>query len=434
MKVEPKTLPGFMELLPKDQILFNQYIDIIKDVYEKYGFLPIDTPNIELSEILLAKAGGETEKQIYRFKKGDNDLALRFDLTVPTAKFVAMYYNDIKFPFKRYQIGRVYRGEKPQQGRFREFYQTDIDIIGDGELSIINDAEIQSIMYVLFKKMNIGKFTIHMNNRKVLNGYMSYLELPDKSVEILRIIDKINKIGVQEVENEIIELGVDKDKANSIIKFITINGNNSNVIEQLKKLEIDNEMFVEGVNELETVAKYMNAFNVDEDYYCIDLKISRGLDYYTGTVFEAYLDDYKDFPSLFGGGRYENLAQNYTNRKLPGVGVGMGITRLFYALQKFGIIKAEKKSIAKVVVMCMNDEYEKCIYISNKLIEKNIPTQIYYEDKKVKAKFKYVDNLEIPYVILIGEDEIKNNVYTLRDMKTGEQISLNEDALINKLV
>ncbi|MDD4067069.1 MAG: HisS family protein, partial [Clostridia bacterium] len=237
MKVEPKTLPGFMELLPKDQILFNQYIDIIKDVYEKYGFLPIDTPNIELSEILLAKAGGETEKQIYRFKKGDNDLALRFDLTVPTAKFVAMYYNDIKFPFKRYQIGRVYRGEKPQQGRFREFYQTDIDIIGDGELSIINDAEIQSIMYVLFKKMNIGKFTIHMNNRKVLNGYMSYLELPDKSVEILRIIDKINKIGVQEVENEIIELGIDKDKANSILKFITINGNNSNVIEQLKKLE-----------------------------------------------------------------------------------------------------------------------------------------------------------------------------------------------------
>jgi len=434
MKVEPKTLPGFMELLPKDQILFNQYIDIIKDVYEKYGFLPIDTPNIELSEILLAKAGGETEKQIYRFKKGDNDLALRFDLTVPTAKFVAMYYNDIKFPFKRYQIGRVYRGEKPQQGRFREFYQTDIDIIGDGELSIINDAEIQSIMYVLFKKMNIGKFTIHMNNRKVLNGYMSYLELSDRSVEILRIIDKINKIGVQEVENEIIELGIDKDKANSILKFITINGNNSNVIEQLKKLEIDNEMFVEGVNELETVAKYMNAFNVDEDYYCIDLKISRGLDYYTGTVFEAYLDDYKDFPSLFGGGRYENLAQNYTNRKLPGVGVGMGITRLFYALQKFGIIKAEKKSIAKVVVMCMNDEYEKCIYISNKLIEKNIPTQIYYEDKKVKAKFKYVDNLEIPYVILIGEDEIKNNVYTLRDMKTGEQISLNEDALINKLV
>lgn len=434
MKVEPKTLPGFMELLPKDQILFNQYIDIIKEVYEKYGFLPIDTPNIELSEILLAKAGGETEKQIYRFKKGDNDLALRFDLTVPTAKFVAMYYNDIKFPFKRYQIGRVYRGEKPQQGRFREFYQTDIDIIGDGELSIINDAEIQSIMYVLFKKMNIGKFTIHMNNRKVLNGYMSYLELPDKSVEILRIIDKINKIGVQEVENEIIELGVDKDKANSIIKFITINGNNKNVIDQLKKLQIDNDIFIEGVNELETVAKYMNAFNVDENYYCIDLKISRGLDYYTGTVFEAYLDDYKDFPSLFGGGRYDNLAQNYTNRKLPGVGVGMGITRLFYALQKFGIIKAEKKSIAKVIVMCMNDEYEKCIYISNKLIEKNISTQIYYEDKKIKAKFKYVDNLEIPYVILIGEDEIKNNVYTLRDMKTGEQISLNEDALINKLV
>ena len=305
-KVQPKTLPGFMELLPNEQILFNKMKEIIKKSYEKYGFLPLDTPIIEDANVLLAKAGGETEKQIYKLKKGENDLALRFDLTVPLAKYVTEYYDKLSFPFKRYQIGKVYRGEKPQRGRYREFYQCDVDIIGDGELSIINDAEIPSIIYNTFKKLGFDDFTICINNRKILNGLFSSLELEDISPEILRIIDKIEKIGKEEVKRELL-ISIPEKKVDVIMQFLEIKGKNEEKIQALESMNIDNEIFKEGINEIKEVSKFIKIFGVPEENYKIDLTIARGLDYYTGTVYETFLNQYKNLGSICSGGRYDNL-------------------------------------------------------------------------------------------------------------------------------
>ena len=292
-KVQPKTLPGFMELLPNEQILFNKMKEIIQKSYEKYGFLPLDTPIIEDANVLLAKAGGETEKQIYRFEKGDTDLSLRFDLTVPLAKYVTEYYDKLSFPFKRYQIGKVYRGEKPQRGRYREFYQCDVDIIGDGELSIINDAEIPSIIYNTFKKLGFDDFTICINNRKILNGLFSSLELEDISPEILRIIDKIEKIGKEEVRRELL-ISIPEKKVDVIMQFLEIKGKNEEKIQALESMNIDNAIFKEGINEIKEVSKFIKIFGVPEENYKIDLTIARGLDYYTGTVYETFLNQYKN--------------------------------------------------------------------------------------------------------------------------------------------
>ena len=321
-KVQPRTLPGFMELLPNEQILFNKMKEIIQKSYEKYGFLPLDTPIIEDAKVLLAKAGGETEKQIYRFEKGDNDLALRFDLTVPLAKYVTQYYDKLSFPFKRYQIGKVYRGEKAQRGRYREFYQCDVDIIGDGKLSIINDAEIPSIIYNTFKKLGFDDFTICINNRKILNGLFLSLELENKSAEILRIIDKIDKIGADKVKAELLN-DTHPDKIDTIMKFITIEGNNCEKIKSLEDMNIDNEIFQEGLSELKEVIKYIKIFGVPEENYKIDLTIARGLDYYTGTVYETFLNKYRNLGSVCSGGRYDNLVGYYTNKKMPGVGISI---------------------------------------------------------------------------------------------------------------
>ncbi len=323
-KTEPRTLPGFMELLPQEQILFNHMKDTIRKSYEKFGFLPLDTPIIEDSKVLLAKAGGETEKQIYRFNKGDNDLSLRFDLTVPLAKYVAKNYGNLAFPFRRYQIGKVYRGEKQQKGRFREFYQCDIDIIGDGELSIINDAELPNVIYNTFKELGFQKFTICMNNRKLLNGLFESLALDGLSADILRIIDKIEKIGKEKVIKELQELNIDLEKINQIMYFIEIKGSTDEKLQALKDLKISSEKFEKGLQELENVVKYIRLFEVPEESFKIDLTIARGLDYYTGTVYETFLDDYKSLGSICSGGRYENLAEYYTDKRLPGVGISIG--------------------------------------------------------------------------------------------------------------
>ena len=312
-KTNPKIMSGFMELLPEDQILFNNIVDTIRETYESFGFLPLDTPILELSDVLLAKAGGDTEKQIYRFKKGDNDISLRFDLTVPLARYVSMRYNDLVFPFKRYQIGKVYRGERPQKGRYREFYQCDIDIIGEN-LSLRHDAEIPTIIYELFKKLNFGKFTIRINNRKILNGLFSSLELSDKSTDILRIIDKFDKIGIKEVEKELIELAISTEKVSKILDFISIKGSSSEVLNSLRTLGIEDEIFKQGVSELEFVCNNLSDFSFDEDYYRIDLTIARGLDYYTGTIFETVLDEYQSLGSVCSGGRYDNLTNYYFSR------------------------------------------------------------------------------------------------------------------------
>ena len=393
MKVEPRTLPGFMELLPNEQIKFNSMMDKIRKSYEEFGFLPVDTPIIEMADVLLAKAGGETEKQIYRFNKGENDLALRFDLTVPLAKYVCEYNNDITFPFKRYQIGKVYRGERPQKGRYREFYQCDIDIIGDGELSIINDAEMPSVIYTTIKKLGFNNFTIRINNRKILNGLYKELELKENSVEIMRIIDKLEKIGTDNVIKCLQDLNIAQDKIDKIISFIEIDGSTDEKLEKLKALNFKNELFLQGLDELSQVVKYVRLFGVPDTNFKVDLTIARGLDYYTGTVYETFLNDYREVGSVCSGGRYDNLAEFYTDKKMPGVGVSIGLTRLFYKLNELDIIKEKEKSISKVLVLSMTENTDRALEVGTKLREAGINTDVYLENKKTKAKFKYADKL-----------------------------------------
>ena len=423
--IEPRTLPGFMELLPNEQILFEQMKQKIEKTYQKFGFLPLDTPILELSEILLAKAGGETEKQIYSFKKGDTDIAMRFDLTVPLAKYVAKNYGNLSFPFRRYQIGKVYRGEKAQKGRFCEFYQCDIDIIGDGELSTINDAEIPSVIYNLIKELGFDDFTIRINNRKILNGLFEYINQKDNSVEILRIIDKIEKIGKDAVIEELEKIGVSKEATEKIISFIEIEGTTDEKLQKLQDLNIKNETFETGLKELTEVVHYIRMFGVPDTNFKVDLTIARGLDYYTGTVYETFLNNYRELGSICSGGRYENLAEYYTDKKLPGVGISIGLTRLFYKLNELGLIKAEKTSMSDVLVIPMVEDLSKPIMLANSLREKDINTEIYLNDKKLKAKLKYADKLQIPYVIIIGEDEINSGVVSVKNMATGEEKKAN---------
>ena len=428
-KVEPKTLPGFMELMPQDQILFDKMKNTIESVYSSYGFYPLDTPIIELSSVLLAKAGGETEKQIYRFNKGDNDLSLRFDLTVPLAKYVASRSNELIFPFKRYQIGKVYRGERPQKGRFREFYQCDIDVIGNETLSILYDAEIPSIIYDLFKKLNIGDFTIRINNRKILTGFFNSLELNSKVTDILRIIDKIEKIGEDEVKSELSLLNIDSDKVSKIIEFIRISGDAFIKIEKLKNLGITDEVYNEGVNELETVINNIKARGLDSNFYDVDLTIARGLDYYTGTVYETILKDYPSIGSVCSGGRYENLATYYTDKKLPGVGISIGLTRLFYQLKEAGVIKTTDSSVADITILPMTENYEYVYKFSNLLKRFGVRVDTAFLGK-FKQLMRYADKQKTPYVLIIGDDEISKGVAVLKDMFTGLQTEVTLENII----
>ena len=428
-KVEPKTLPGFMELMPQDQILFDKMKNTIESVYSSYGFYPLDTPIIELSNVLLAKAGGETEKQIYRFNKGDNDLSLRFDLTVPLTKYVANRSNELIFPFKRYQIGKVYRGERPQKGRFREFYQCDIDVIGNETLSILYDAEIPSIIYDLFKKLNIGDFTIRINNRKILTGFFNSLELNSKVTDILRIIDKIEKIGEDEVKSELSLLDIDSDKVSKIIDFIRISGDAFTKIERLKNLGITDEVYNEGVNELETVINNIKARGLDSNFYDVDLTIARGLDYYTGTVYETILKDYPSIGSVCSGGRYENLATYYTDKKLPGVGISIGLTRLFYQLKEAGVIKTTDSSVADITILPMTENYEYVYKFSNLLKRFGVRVDTAFLGK-FKQLMRYADKQKTPYVLIIGDDEISKGVAVLKDMFTGLQTEVTLENII----
>lgn len=432
--IEPKTLPGFMELLPEDQILFNKIKDIIRKNYESYGFLPLDTPVLESSEVLLAKAGGETEKQIYNFTKGDSNICMRFDLTVPLAKFVAANFDSLNFPFARYQIGKVYRGEKPQKGRFREFYQCDIDVIGKNSLSLYYDAEIPSIMYRIFKELNLGKFTIFVSNRKILLGLIENLGLKEISVDILRLIDKFAKIGE---ENFVLTLKLDykieDDIIDKLLKFIKIEGSADQQLEKLKNFKIENSDFIEGVEELEHVVKNMRAFGVEEDYFNINLSIARGLDYYTGTVYETFITGYENLGSVCSGGRFENLAGYYTKEKLPGVGMSIGLTRLFYQLKENNLLKQEKGAIAKVVILPMGDTINECISLSNKLRNNNINNVVYFEDTKFKNKILYATKANADYAVIIGEDEVKNSYFTLKDLNAFKQSQVTFEEMLNIL-
>ena len=427
-KTEPRTLPGFMELLPNDQILFEQMKQTIESTYQSFGFLPMDTPIIELSEVLLAKAGGETEKQIYRFNKGDNDLSLRFDLTVPLAKYIAKNFGQLSFPFRRYQIGKVYRGEKAQKGRYREFYQCDIDIIGDGELDITNDAELPVVIYTTFKKLGFDNFTVKINNRKILNGLYESIGQKENSVEIMRIIDKIEKIGEAAVKEEILKLGISDPDIEKIINFIKIDGTSDEKIEKLERLEINNQTYLKGVSEIKEVINDIRLFGIPEKNFSVDLTIARGLDYYTGTVYETFLNEYRELGSVCSGGRYDNLAENYTDRKLPGVGISIGLTRLFYKLNELNLIKADKKSISNILIIPMTEKKEVPFKLATDLRNLGVNTEVYLSDKKIKAKMKYADKLEIPYVIVIGDNEIETGKIKVKNMTTGEEIELDFDA------
>ncbi len=422
-KVTPRTLSGFMELLPQDQLKFDKIVRTLQDVYASYGFLPLDTPILESSEVLLAKAGGETEKQIYRFNKGDTDLAMRFDLTVPLAKYVAKNYSSLTFPFKRWQIGKVYRGERAQKGRFREFYQADIDIIGDTKLDIINDAEVPSIIYNIFTSLGLDDFTIRINNRKVLSGFFEMLNLSDNVTDILRIVDKIEKIGSEAVIKELSQLGVTDKQCHEIIDFIGISGTTAEVIAALRSYGGKNESFDAGVDELEAVAGGISAFSVPEKNYKIDLCIARGLDYYTGTVYETTFNKHPEIGSICSGGRYDNLAEFYTDKKLPGVGISIGLTRLFYILSTMNYLSDGASAGADVLVIPMTGDLSYAIGVSTKLRGLGIRTQIYFEQKKFKHKIGYADKLGIPFAAFIGEDEIAAGKLTVKNMKTGEQIT-----------
>lgn len=420
-KTEPRTLAGFMELMPSEQILFEQMKEKIEKTYKKFGFLPLDTPILELSEVLLAKAGGETEKQIYRFEKGDTDISMRFDLTVPLSKYVAKNYGNLSFPFRRYQIGKVYRGERMQKGRYRELYQCDIDIIGDGELSVINDAELPSVIYTIFTELGFKDFTIRINNRKILNGLFESLEQKENATPILRIIDKIEKIGKENVIEELQKIGIDYKIIDNIIEFIEIDGTTDEKLQKLTTLKIENETFKQGLRELTEVVKYIKLFGVPQTNFKIDLSITRGLDYYTGTVYETFLNEHREIGSICSGGRYENLAENYIDKKLPGVGISIGLSRLFYILNELDLIKVEKKSISDVLIIPMLEDMTVPIQIATDLRNSGINTEIFLNDKKLKAKMKYADKLEIPYVIVVGEEEVESGIVKIKDMKTGEE-------------
>ncbi len=418
--ITPKNLSGFMELPPKEQVLFEKIRQKLEETYRLFGFYPIDTPVLERSEILLAKTGGDTGKQIYRFSKGDTDMAMRFDLTVPLAKYVAKNYSELTFPFKRYQIGKVYRGERAQQGRFREFYQADIDIIGDGDLSVVNDAEVPSIMYQVFTGLGLQDFTIRLNNRKVLNGLFEMFGLSESATDVMRVIDKLDKIGEESVKAELEEMNISADVTDELLGLLTFQGSNAEIIEKLKAFAGRSEMLDLGVQELSEVVYYMDKFGVPQENYRVDLTIARGLDYYTGTVYETTFNRHPEIGSICSGGRYDNLAEFFTKKKLPGVGMSIGLTRLFYILNEFDYLNRTLATSADVLVIPMTEDMASAVEISAKLREKGISTQIYFEKKKFKHKIAYADKLSIPYAIFLGEDELKENKVTLKKMFAAE--------------
>ena len=425
-RISPRTLSGFMELLPQKQQKLEKMMQILRDTYSLYGFAPLDTPVIEDAQILLAKGGGETEKQIYRFQKGDSDLALRFDLTVPLAKYVALHANELAFPFRRYQISKVYRGERAQRGRFREFYQADIDIIGDGKLDILNEAEIPAIIYNVFRGFGLSRFQIRVNNRKILSGFYAMLGLTEKSGDIMRTVDKLDKIGAEKVRTILVsDCALAEADADEILRFIAITGSNSQVIEALECYTGRNELFDLGLNELKAVTANLSAFGVPEENFAVDLTIARGLDYYTGTVYETTLLDHPEIGSVCSGGRYDDLAGYYTERQLPGVGISIGLTRLFYVLDEQDLLNPELPSApADALVLPMSSDPGPAIALAQSLRSAGLKVQLYGEQKKFKQKMSYCDKLGVPFAVLLGEDEIAAGKCSVKDMRSGQQVTV----------
>lgn len=435
MKIQPRTLSGFMELLPRQQVLMESIMSTLRETYALYGFTPLDTPVIEASEILLAKGGGETEKQIYRFSKGESDLSLRFDLTVPLAKYVALHYNALSFPFRRYQIGKVYRGERPQRGRFRELYQADIDVIGDGKLDIANEAEIPAIIYQTFTKLGLKKFQIRVNNRKILNGFYAMLGLQEQSGDIMRTVDKLEKIGPDKVKAILMDdFGISEANAVTILQFISMKGGSNAVLDALEGYRGKNDTFDLGLDELRTVVKYLGAFGVPDENFVVDLTIARGLDYYTGTVYETVMLEHPEIGSICSGGRYDNLAEYYTDKILPGVGISIGLTRLFYILNEQNMLNQERNTApADVLILPMTADLSPAVELATRFRNRGVRAQLYSEQKKFKAKMNYADKIGVPYVVFLGEDEVRDKVVSCKDMASGEQTKLGFEQTLERI-
>lgn len=419
-KINPTVLDGFLELSPAEQILFNKMLKTIQETYELFGFIPQETAMIERLEVLLAKSGGETAKQIFYLQKPDQ--ALRFDLTVSLARYVAQNYRSLQFPYRRYQIGKVYRGERPQKGRYREFYQCDIDVIGDGRLGLINDAEIPSVIYAVFKKLGFEAFTIRINNRKILTGFFDSLGISgDLQKEVLRVVDKLEKIGSDAVAEELAGLGIAADTISKIFAFLDISGSNKEIIDQLKKLGVSDEAFNAGAEDLEQVLEAISRFGVPEKNIALDLKIARGLDYYTGTVYETFLDEYPGVGSVCSGGRYDNLAECYSDKNFPGVGISIGLTRLFSKLLEMKVIKPKESTPAQILVIPLDGQLDRAIEVAAEFREKGISAQVYLEEAKPGKAFKYADRLKVPYAAIIGGKEVAAGTIALKNMAKQEQ-------------
>lgn len=432
--VNPSILPGFMELLPDEQVIFDKMKNIIENNFKKHGFVNLDTPLIEKEEILLSKGGGETSKQIYRIDKESTPQALRFDLTVSLARYVAMRENDLTFPFKRYQIGKVYRGERNQKGRYREFYQCDIDIIGNSKLSVINDAQLPAIMYKIFDEFGIPNITFRVNNRKLLGGFLSSKGI-DNFENVLRTIDKLEKIGIEKTKTELEGCGITQNSVEEIFEFINDRNSTVDTFNFLESLEIDSEDFRTGLLELQDLYKFMKLFGVPTENIKIDLTITRGLDYYTGNVFETVLNGYETIGSICSGGRYDNLSNNFTKNNYPGVGMSIGLTRLFYQLNEANLLDTLKSNLdEKILILPMDtDVLEYSIEVYNKLVASGILTDIYLEEAKTKKKFNFADKAKFNKVLIIGENEKNNNQVTIKNFKTGEQKLVELENIINHI-
>jgi len=429
----PRRPSGFNEYLPSEQIEFNRLLDIIRHTYEKYGYAPIDTPDIELSEVLLAKGGGETEQQIYRFERGKNDLSLRFDLTVPLARYVAEHEGQLVFPFRRYHIGKVHRAERAQAGRFREFYQCDIDVIGSE--SSLTDAEFPAVINEIFDQFNFGEFTIRINNRLVLNGFFEGIGLTEVSADVLRAIDKMEKISREDLVGELENIGLTAEQVGRVLAFTEISGTNDEVLESLENLGITNESFEGGVTKLRQLIEALRTMQVPEKRFKIDLRIARGLDYYTGTVYETVLNDLPGVGSVCSGGRYDDLASNYTNTQLPGVGISIGLSRLFYKLLEAGVIKPTQQSLAQVIIMPLdNNAVPKALEIASHLRTLNVATIVHAEPGAMKKKFRYADRMGCRYVVVIGENELATGTLSVKDMESGESFEAKTEDLEQYLV
>lgn len=421
-------MPGTMELLPHEQLIFNKMKDIIRETYELFSFLPIDTPALEKTEILLAKGGGETEKQIYNIANTSTDTSLRFDLTVPLARYVSMHEHELKFPFKRYQIAKVYRGERNQKGRYREFYQCDCDIIGDEKLSKFYDAELVKIISIIFKKFGFDRFTIMINNRNIMNGFLKSQGVED-TVEAVRALDKYDKIGRESLEELLLNQGIKADAVKEIIALIEFEGTNEETIKYLEGLGIDNETFLKGLAEMKEVLENIKLFKVDDNNYKFTLKLQRGLDYYTSTVIETVLDDYKELGSVAGGGSYENLTQFYSKRELPGVGISIGLTRLFFQLSEKNILPKFDSEEKSFLVAPLDIDMSYAISVLNELHELGVSSEVLYSKMKMKKMFDFAESYSFDYIIFLGQEELDNKKLSVRDLKSKENLTLTIDEL-----